>query len=56
MSLNENEIRQRIKFLGDIKIKSITRLKFRDKISKELRNSSTVKEFAANLLPEYISI
>jgi len=40
-----------------IEIRSISRLKFRDKNkNNELRYSSTIKiEFASNLLPKYIT-
>jgi len=58
LSLSEDEIRQGIRFFEDnLEIRSVTRLKFRDRTNIELKNFSTVKiEFASNLLPEYLSI
>jgi len=59
VSLSVEEIYQGIKWRDrPIKIKSITRIKFRDRNNNnELRDSSSVKiEFLSNFLPEYISI
>jgi len=58
LSLNESEIRRGIRFPeGNIEIRSLFRLKHRDKSTLELKDSSSVKiEFASNLLPEYLSI
>jgi len=59
LALSLEEIHKRIKFRNKpIKIKSITRLKFRDKNNNnELKDSSSIKiEFLSNLLPEFISI
>jgi len=55
---SESEIRQGIRFPeGNLEIRSLSRFKYRDKYTMELKNSSTVKiEFASNLLPEYLSI
>jgi len=40
-----------------LEIKSIIRLKYRDKNNNKLKDSSTVRiEFVSNLLPEFISI
>jgi len=58
VALNEEEIRQGIKFFEDnIEIRSITRLKFRDRSTMELKDSQMVKiKFVSNLLPEYLNI
>jgi len=58
LSLSDNEIRQGIKFPdGNIGVRSLSRLKYRDREIMELRDSSSVKiEFASNLLPEYLYI
>jgi len=58
LSLTENEIRQSIKFPdGNIEVRSLSRLKLRDRETMELRDSSSVKiEFVLYLLPEYLNI
>jgi len=59
MALSLEEIHKNIKFMDrSIEIKSITRLKFRDKNNNnELRASSLIKiDFLSNLLPKFISI
>jgi len=58
VTLNEEGIRQGIKFHEEIlEIRSITRLKFRDRSTMELKDLQSVKiEFASNLLPESLSI
>jgi len=58
IALSEDEIRQGVKFLDDnLEIRNITRLKYRDRTTMELRDSQSVKfEFASNLLPEFLSI
>jgi len=58
LSLNDNEIRQGIKFLdANIEIRSLSRLKYRDRETMELKDSTSVKiEFASNLLPKYLYI
>jgi len=58
LSLNESEIRQGIKFQNrNIEIRSLSRLKYRDRDIIELRDSATIKiEFTSNLLPEYLNI
>jgi len=57
-SLNESEICRGIRFPeGNIEIRTLFRLKYRDKSTLELKDSSSVRiEFASNLLPEYLSI
>jgi len=58
MSLNEEEIRQDIIFSdNNMEIRSISRLKYRDKNTMELKSSLTIKvEFVSNLLPEFMYI
>jgi len=59
LALSLKEIHKGIKFMDrSIEIKSILRLKFRDKNNNnELKDSSTIKiEFLSNLLPKFISI
>jgi len=59
LNLSIEDINKGIKFMDrPIAIKSITRLKYRDKnFNNELRESTSIKiEFLSNLLPEFISI
>jgi len=59
LALSPDEIHKGIKFMDrPIEIKSITRLKFKDKNNNnKLKDSSSVKvEFLSNLFPEFISI
>jgi len=59
LDLTIDEIYKGIRFMDrPIALKSITRLKFRDKNhNNELKDSSSIKiEFLSNLLPEFISI
>jgi len=59
LALSVEEILRGIKFMDrPIKIKSITRLKYRDKNNNnKLKDSSSINiEFLSNLLPEFISI
>jgi len=59
LNLSIDDINKGIKFIDrPIAIKSITRLKYRDKnYNNELRDSASIKiEFLSNLLPKFISI
>jgi len=59
LNLSIDDINKGLKFMDrPIAIKSITRLKYRDKnYNNELRDSTSIKiEFLSNLLPEFISI
>jgi len=58
LSLSDYEIRQGIKFPdGNINIRSLSWLKYRDRDTMELKDSSSVRaKFASNLLPEYLYI
>jgi len=58
ISLSEDEIRQGIVFSdNNIEIRSLSRLKYRDKSTMELKDSSMIKiEFASNLLSEFLNV
>jgi len=58
LSLSEEEIRQGIGFPDNsIEIRFISRLKYRDRNTMELKNSSMIKvEFVSNLPPEFMNI
>jgi len=58
MTLSEEEIHQGIVFPdNNIEIRFISRLKYWDRNTMELKSSSTIKvEFVSNLLPEFMNI